>query len=543
MRVLLFILLFGYSSLFAYVPSGWTLIYSAGTTVALTAFSPTRYITLNSDYAHSGTSYGMFMNGDAGGVSVSNTLTNTVLQYGNSFSVGAFTYYTVNTSGCPAGTEPNVNTGVCEAPSCVPMSSPYELTHISQSSCQGTQIDITNYTKYSELLWQDCDSTCYGIPIGLVTCEEAAKQHQLTCNSALNTPVFECHEDGVNPITVTADCIPKVDPCIQIENDMFNTCQLPNVITGTCESNNFIVTSNTLKCTAPPSDVRPCEVFKNNLMLTCQNPSYITGTCSDDTVNIISNSYSCYTPPIDSNTSSLTANDLSNQTSAITNSLDTQTNSLTGRLDDIANNTSDTALSVQTTNNKLDDLMRNNRIDSSDIQRHVDDLKYKVSSDINDLKNSNVDKFDELIKTIKDKNTSIPDLNISVDNPNPLPDTVNGFNSGEYSVGALKNSLLGLDNLSNDFTTFKDNIVSDISTVNTSFSNAEALFDGSLALNPIETVSTCPQTLEVMGRIYSLDLCERVSPYSNAIYTFFYMLGFFGILITFSYIFVLKGVD
>jgi len=161
----------------------------------------------------------------------------------------------------------------------------------------------------------------------------------------------------------------------------------------------------------------------------------------------------------------------------------------------------------------------------------------------NELKkvNSNLERMIDSINNM-DTLASAVDGGSKVSTMDFDSDTNPSYNGN--SVADLEQSLSDFGSLGDDFTKFGDNLMNDISTVGESFSNAENLFiNGNLALTHITEPVTCPHTLQHEGFTYEVDLCETVSPYSNVIYTFIYMLGFFSILITFSYIFVLKGVD
>ena len=192
----------------------------------------------------------------------------------------------------------------------------------------------------------------------------------------------------------------------------------------------------------------------------------------------------------------------------------------------------DTLLSKTKTANKsldgINDNLTNLNTKASNTNTLLIDTNSKLLSSL-----SNDNRRDNLLGSI---NNSLSDLN----NSSFSPDS----SSYATSQSELESSLLSLDSLKSDFTDFQNNILQDLSTTVTSFDNAKSLFsDGSLELESISIINTCPKDTVLMGKTYTVDLCEVVSPFNNVIYTLFYMLGFFSILITFAYIFVLKGVD
>lgn len=212
---------------------------------------------------------------------------------------------------------------------------------------------------------------------------------------------------------------------------------------------------------------------------------------------------------------------------------------------------------LSNTNTKLDELINatNNQDNTvlNNIADKIDNSNLKldalVSSNANIVENTAATntKLDDLISAINDLNVSV-NINSSAEDTSgeDTSDTNTSSNDGipQNDLDTLNSSFDSLDDLITDFISFSDNLKSDLTTVQTSFDNAESLFkDGNLQLQSTSSISSCPTTTELMGQSYTLDLCEIVQPFSNVVYTLFYMLGFFGILITFIYIFILKGVD
>lgn len=209
-----------------------------------------------------------------------------------------------------------------------------------------------------------------------------------------------------------------------------------------------------------------------------------------------------------------------------------------------------------TTNNHLQDLkdktdITNDKLDNLfDNTNDIKSINSQIKDSIDDFNRLTSDKFDKQISeqtrtadNVANVNSNLSNVNSNLNSVNSnLNDIKDSLKSDTDKENDLQSSLSQLDGISNDFNNFTDNLKTDISTVQNSFDNAEDLFtNGNLALSPSQTVSSCPQFVNLMGIDRSIDLCEKISPFSNVIYNLFYMLGFFGMIITFAYLFILKG--
>jgi len=91
-----------------------------------------------------------------------------------------------------------------------------------------------------------------------------------------------------------------------------------------------------------------------------------------------------------------------------------------------------------------------------------------------------------------------------------------------------------------EMSTFIDNAKSDFATVKTNMDDTVTMFQDGLSISN-SYASSCSIELFHNGELYSSDPCQKIAPYHDVFYQMFYWLGFFGMLLTFTYIFILKG--
>jgi len=349
----------------------------------------------------------------------------------------------------------------------------------------------------------ECYSTGCGIHMHFdgasCVCDDGYSRHDPFDDSA------GCKED--------TECYTCEDLLTSFQND----CHAPNEVTAfNCNEVNGCGVVTESACTSP---IYTCEELRVINASNCHAPFVHTWDCEDteNGANIITNQCSL---PEDNNTTDPNTDDPNPDN----NTTDPNPNDP---------NDDNNSIVPDDTNSKLDSLISN----TSETNTKLQDLK-------NLLSDSN-SKLDSLISNTDLTNSNLNDISSKLDTSNGYLDSIDDalHKTADSEQSDLKDSLSSLDGLLNDFSNFKNNIVNDLNNINNSFQNAEDLFNGDLALNSPDTPSSCPQSGVIYGKQYDIDLCKTVSPYSNVFYNVFYLLGFFGILITLSYIFILKGVD
>lgn len=469
---------------------------------------------------------------------------------GNPYYGDFFDNYNLNSFVCENGQTPSSScdcncengqvtdeNGFCVAPPCT---APDGMTSLnaSQGECnQANGYYIQNNSKYAELTWQDCDSTCYGVFHSYQTCSEILLKAKQTCNPFENELIFQCLDnlEGGAPNVIKNECVPKVDPCDAIFNNFVNDCPTPpNVITGGCTSNNFKVTSNTLSCDAPDTGDSPCSIARKNLQLACEAPSYIIGGCTDDGNTILNTTLECKTPETspDGNTSSLSGVDIGNQTEALTAAINQTSQEQLEQLKKINDNTKATENELKTTNTKLDSLIANNKSNSLDNLNSINDLKSALSDKIS-TSNSKLDDVKNAINAL--------DLNVNVSNNTDMTETNSKLDIMNNLLSDVSMSLEVVngdfvlsekENVSNDAVEFFNFLKTRYDNVINQFSALDDIINGGFVNNlPVASVSTCPFNNNLTGFGLTIpveiDVCKVLSPFYSTLYFIFYIL-FFG---------------
>jgi len=155
------------------------------------------------------------------------------------------------------------STGKCTIP-CNPIAGS-DILDLNQSMCIGNTTIFSGGmgTNYTELTYQTCDSTCYGIPTSYKTCDQLIPTYEKQCTSNENL-IFHCTEtNGIGVVDEnTTSCQAKVNPCDTAYNKILNTCNLDtHTMDGfaECTHNGMMVTNDTIKCVPKVNGVAPAN--------------------------------------------------------------------------------------------------------------------------------------------------------------------------------------------------------------------------------------------------------------------------------------------
>lgn len=133
------------------------------------------------------------------------------------------------------------------------------------------------------------------------------------------------------------------------------------------------------------------------------------------------------------------------------------------------------------------------------------------------------DKLQDLI----DKNTTAPSFTIDFGN----------VDTTDYT-----SSMSNLDLILGEFSTFGTNIQSDLASINTTYDTTSSLLNQGITVMPHSQITTCPDSYIIRGTTYTTDYCATIAPFSNLIYSLFYVLGLGSIAFT-TFAFLFKGGD
>jgi len=130
---------------------------------------------------------------------------------------------------------------------------------------------------------------------------------------------------------------PIVDPCESVTDNFMTSCVPPNVISGSCESSNNVITSNTLSCNSSSSSSSVpdlCDSFYNSLLSSGCSANDVRGTCEFVNGAITINTLEC-SPS--SSSSSSNGNPCLAKFNEISSNCDTSSNVVSGYSDCIDN--------------------------------------------------------------------------------------------------------------------------------------------------------------------------------------------------------------
>jgi len=294
---------------------------------------------------------------------------------------------------------------------------------LSKSDCSGNIVDWKQ--GYSGVaIYQACDNTCYLSEPYPLTCEDAAKHFNSTCDPILNDANFKCLSGS--PYTLTASCTPKhektlASPCDKITADKKAECEAKGEVVadgGTCQDNGVTVTKNTLKCVLKTPDCsKKWHEVLNSSTNTCEcKEGYIRNTFGD-----------CWKPlfPKDSNLSDKQKADeqkaaQDNHNARNVDNTNKQTNDALNKLSDKVSSLSNTNAGIRSDLNSTNSLLKS--------------INDKLKSDPKSLKfNSHKEDNNALMKYFGSAKNGLDDIMTSFKGLKDITDK--GFSVPSMSAG------------------------------------------------------------------------------------------------------------
>lgn len=270
---------------------------------------------------------------------------------------------------------------------------------VEQGMCSGSM--TVNNSRYVDLYWQTCDSTCRGVYLNDLSCPEVEAIEKDKCNLYLNNFTFDCSEP---PLSYTSDCIRKVNPCDTEYNLKVPLCEASGAskwLSGfdDCVHNGLYVISSNWQCLDNNQTLPQTQNDCYSNWYEIWNPS--TSSCDCET-HFVRNSFgNCALPlPVDStpaeedlynkeqqanNNSYEEEKQQDKKDGELQNSLDSQENTLSGVRDDLTETNDlleDIKKSVDSnsTDNLLSEILDILSVDSNDSLVNIDDLGYLQDS-------------------------------------------------------------------------------------------------------------------------------------------------------------------
>jgi len=175
------------------------------------------------------------------------------------------------------------NTSSCVTPVCGIPSGMVAITSLNESMCVGSFTDLqTDGTgqSYGELIWQACDSTCYGVKIKDLSCTDLETYNQRVCNGGSHNVITCNSSNGIGKINFDkSGCIPDVNPCDTLYDQVSSRCHQDGFhVVGypECTHSGMTVTNNSIKCVEnKPDPVVPSDCNEAFFEIY----SWVTSTC------------------------------------------------------------------------------------------------------------------------------------------------------------------------------------------------------------------------------------------------------------------------
>jgi hypothetical protein len=351
------------------------------------------------------------------------------------------------------------------------------------------------------------------------SCSVLEREFLSTCSPLYNDVKYSCSttSDGVSYLHDTS-CTPKHDPCNEILSSFQLTCKAPNIISGSCESTNYEVTSNTLKCNKPDPEDDYCTTFRSNLKATCSFPNYISGYCNSDTDNTLA----CKSPSNDLNSSVSDLNfevikDAINQTSS---------ENLT-KLDDLITSQNDIDTNIMDTNTKLDTLLANNQAQNNELKNSISSQTDTLGRKI-DTTNEKLDTINDTLQNLDINNSTNIDLNTTNDLLSSINDKLNNQDPEDQTIQ---------DDAHGNMTGFIGDVQTSLDNIQTQFDNTKLTIENGFTFTPSVSTPCDNPTVTVFGSDIEFDICGTFSVFYSIFYLIFtivftwvaiqiYILGF-----------------
>ena len=392
---------------------------------------------------------------------------------------------------CPINSSWDIASNSCINVPCTPIAGSDALPNIQQQDCNGSLSLVVDGigTNYTELVWQDCDSTCYGVPLSFYTCNDLkpSYQNQCTANEVLQ---FVCSDaTGIGIVNeFETKCYSKISPCDTELQNIKNSCNLDtSTIQGQCTDNGMAVTFSSLECVAnvngvPPVDPNECLAVYNEVFNSTTQQCECASGYEVDTFGGCS-------LPLDANaTEQQQAEKKKNDAIQAINKTKTTIDTNTSNNQQIAD---------KTQNDTLAGIRADNNVSNSLLSQIANALS--------------------LTDEEKDSTPSYTTEDI---------DARNGW----------------FDSVTAEFNTFDTNVKGQLSQIDTMFTDTKSIFSANHTITVYRGVSAPCISFMFHGKLIEVDLCASFSKFSSIVYFVFTIL-FMVISFRFTANNLLKGLD
>lgn len=325
------------------------------------------------------------------------------------------------------------------------------------------------------------------------------KVYPLTCEPECLAYFTECLRGGiysyadrgcVQPTDAPAECTENPEPSLAKDGD---TCYNQFYCTDGRYSRRVLTECPDTNNDGVPDDNVTAATSEAAMISALTNYGASTSIKQDDIINLL-------------DTSNQKLNDIKNNTDNL-NSLLTVNNT---SLDSISSKMDTLNTSTTSQNTKLDGIKAS--IDGSTNQ--------------NSLENTNIaSKLDDISSKL-DANSS---------------STIEGLLADATQILGFNDSLNGYDGIETDITALKDNVVNGLNENKTLYDDLKLILQNGITIETPPAATTCAETITHRGHTYTLDPCLKVSEYSTALYSLFFMFGLFLSALGFYKLFMQMG--
>lgn len=328
------------------------------------------------------------------------------------------------------------------------------------------------------------------------------KVYPLTCEPECLAYFTECLRGGiysyadrgcVQPTDAPAECTENTEPSLAKEGD---TCYNQFYCTDGRYSRRVLTECPDTNNDGVPDDNVTSATSEAAMISALTNYGASTSVKQDEMINLL-------------DTSNQKLNDIKNNTDKL-NSLLTVNNT---SLDSISSKMDTLNTSTTSQNTKLDGIKAS--IDGATNQ--------------NSLENTNIA-------------SKLDDLSSKLDDIKSTESNVSGI-SGDFSteLGELNTALSGFNGIETDITALKDNVVNGLNENKTLYDDLKLILQNGITIETPPAATTCAETITHRGHTYTLDPCLKVSEYSTALYSLFFMFGLFISALGFYKLFMQMG--
>lgn len=256
-------------------------------------------------------------------------------------------------------------------------------------------------------------------------------------------------------------------------------------------------------CTNPNKDVDCTHVDQNTRTLTYNGKCQKEYLCDDGFTAYQSEVIECPTDengtvsPFDEKNQSITAKtELQNMVDALTQ----YGAATTVKQDELIKHTKVTNTKLDTINETL--TSTNNKLDG-------------ITKAVNKNGDKTLDALNNIAKSLG--GTSTTTVSGSGDTP--------GEDENGVDTSSFDGAMTTLDGIFGEVGIFADNIKGDVLATKEAYENTKSLVEKGITVMPNATVISCPETFNIKGSSYTVDRCADIAPYSNLLYSIFYLIG------------------